>query len=464
MSEGELELSNRRGALEPLMPDPTHLGLLTDLYELTMAAGYWSAGVAERSATFDLFFRELPARRNFIVAAGLEQAVHYLLNLQFSDGDLAYLSSLPVFRHVPAGWFDALRSLRFTGDVWAMPEGTVAFPGEPLLRVTAPLMQAQIIETYLLTSLAYPSSVSTKSARIVRAAQGRSVVDFGTRRGHGPQAGLLAARASFIGGCSGTSNTLAAQRLGIPPLGTMAHSWIMVFEDEREAFEKFAMVFPQQATFLIDTYDTLEGARNAIRSGARAAALRLDSGDLLSLSWQVRKILDDAGWHDVAIFASGDLNEYKIEQLVAARSPIDAFGVGTELATVADAPSLSVVYKLVDFEGPGDHTGRIKLSSGKQTYPGRKQVFRESGPDGVFRRDVIGLSSEALSGKPLLLPIMSDGRLSRPLPTLRHAQKFCAEQLAQLPQELHVLERHANYSVEISRALRAEFEGLANRV
>jgi nicotinate phosphoribosyltransferase len=287
-------------------------------------------------------------------------------------------------------------------------------------------------------------------------------VDFGTRRAPGPQAGLLAARASFIAGFSGTSNTMAAQCLGIPPLGTMAHSWIMAFGDEKQAFERFSKVFPDHATFLIDTYDTMEGVGSAIRSGARPKALRLDSGDLATLSRQVRKILDDAGWHDVTIFASGDLNEYKIQQLLAAQCPIDGFGVGTELTTVADAPSLSVVYKLVEFETPGENGGRIKLSPGKRTYPNRKQVFRRSDSNARFLGDVIGLASENVAGAPLLKPFMAAGALTCPLPSLTEIQQVCRRQLERLPQDLHTLDRRADYSVEISPALQAEYDRLAH--
>ena len=437
------------------------LGIVTDLYELTMAAAYWSAGLADNRATFDLFFRELPPHRSYMVTAGLEQAVHYLLNLQFAESDVNYLRSQPVFAHAPADWYEALRRLRFTGDVWAIPEGTVVFPNEPLMRVTGPAMEAQIAETYLLTSLAFQTSVASKAARLVSAAGGRNVVDFGSRRAHGPQAGLLAARASFIGGCVGTSNTAAAEQLGIQPVGTMAHSWIMAFEDEREAFRNFAAVFPERATFLIDTYDTIEGARNAVRCGAKPAAVRLDSGDFVALSKQVRQILDEAGWRDVTIFASGDLNEYKIANLIAAGSPIDSFGVGTELVTVAEAPSLGVVYKLVDFEGTRDHSGRIKLSTHKQTYPGRKQVFRESRSDGTFHRDVIGLASESLPGEPLLELVVSGGKLVRPMPSLQNLQLRSRNQVGRLPTPLLALERGWTYPVEISSMLQAEFDRLA---
>ncbi len=443
-----------------MLLDPERLGIVTDLYELTMSAAYWSAGLAERRATFDLFFRELPPRRNYMVAAGLEQALHFLLHFQFTDDDIRYLKSLPNFAHASAGWFDALRKLRFTGDVWAIPEGTVVFPGEPLMRVTARLMEAQLVETFLLTSLAFQTSVATKAARLLTASRGRDVVDFGSRRAHGPQAGMLAARASFIGGCTGTSNMAAAELLDIPPVGTMAHSWIMAIEDEREAFERFAAVFPDRPTFLIDTYDTVEGARNAMRCSRRPGAVRLDSGDIGQLAREVRALFDAGGWHDVKIFASGDLNEYKIDALVAAGAPIDAFGVGTELTTVADAPSLGCVYKLVELEGT-DHSGRIKLSTGKRTYPGRKQVFRLTGNAGKYQSDVIGLAEEKLPGEPLLQPVMTEGKLLQPLPPLQELQSHCCRQREQLPSPLHDLDGRSAYPVEISEALQAEYDRLA---
>ncbi len=448
-----------------LLLDASRLGLVTDLYELTMAAAYWSAGLADRSATFELFFRSLPASRSFMVAAGLEQALYYLMNVRFADDDIRYLRGLAIFAHAPAAWFESLCEWRFTGDVWAIPEGTIVFPNEPLLRVTAPLAEAQIVETYLLTTLAYQSSVATKAARVCTAARGRGVVDFGTRRGHGPQAGMWAARAAFIGGCVGTSNVAAAERLGIPPLGTLAHSFIMAIEDEREAFESFAAVFPDRPTFLIDTFDTLEGARNALRTLHRPGQVRLDSGDLAALSREVRRVLDEGGAPDVKIFASGDLNEYKIDALVAGGAPIDAFGVGTELTTVADAPSLGCVYKLVEVAGgsggEAGETGRIKLSAGKRTYPGRKQVFQHLGPDGRFDRDIIGLADEQLPGERLLEQVMRDGQLVGPTPGLGSLQERCRTQLGRVSTELLAIDGHTTYPVEMSDALEAEFQRVA---
>src|ERR1043166_5288826 len=320
-----------------------------------MAAGYFVHGLARQRATFELWVRRLPVCRNYLITAGLEQAVHYLEHLSFAPEQIEYLRRHRAFQNVQAEWFEHLKQFRFTGDVWAIPEGTVIFAGEPLMRITAPLEEAQVIETYLITTITYQTMVASKAARVATVARGRDVFDFGSRRAHGPQAGLLAARAAYIGGCVGTSNAEAGRLLDIPTLGTQAHAWIMAFGDEQDAFRRFAQVFPQSATLLIDTYDTAQGVRNALASGAAMQAVRLDSGDLLALSREVRQILDQAGRSDVKIVASGDLNEYKIDDLLAQGAPIDAFGVGTELVTSRDDPSLGMVYKLVEqqtAEGP----------------------------------------------------------------------------------------------------------------
>ncbi len=442
---------------EPLVYEPQQAGLLTDLYELTMIAGYWSAGLTDRVATFDLFVRRLPPRRNFLIYAGLEQAIHYLTNLKFSAEQLDYLRRLEQFRHVPAEWFDWLARLGFSGEVWSIPEGTAVFAGEPLLRVTAPLAEAQLVETFLLSVIGYQTSVATKAARLSIAAGGRPLVDFGSRRAHGPQAGMLAARAAYIGGCIGTSNTEAARLLGIPPFGTMAHSWVMAFEQEQESFRQFARLFPN-STFLIDTYDTLQGARHAIGCGAKPAAVRLDSGDLAAEGRRVRSELDAAGWHEVKLFGSGDLNEYRIRDLLVAGAPFDAFGVGTELVTVADAPHLGVVYKLVELSGPTGPAGRIKLSEGKQTWPGRKQVFRQYDASGMLLHDLVGLADESLPGEPLLKQVLVEGDLVEPLPSLQQIQERCRQQLERLPAELRDLEQQADCEVKPSERLEAEFE------
>jgi nicotinate phosphoribosyltransferase len=280
--------------IHSLFPDPEHLGLLTDLYELTMAAGYFVHGMADQRVTFELWIRRLPESRNYLVCAGLEQAVHYLQHLHFSQAEIDYLRAHPTVQRVPAAWFERLANLRFTGDLWAIPEGTVVFADEPLLRVTGPMMEAQIVETFLITTLTMQTLVASKAGRVVTVAGGRPIIDFGSRRAHGPQAGLLAARAAYIAGCQGTSNTEAGRLLGMSTLGTQAHSWIMAFDDEKEAFLKFGQVFPT-ATMLIDTYDTIQGVKNALESGVAMQAVRLDSGDLLELSREVRRILDQAG-------------------------------------------------------------------------------------------------------------------------------------------------------------------------
>jgi nicotinate phosphoribosyltransferase len=444
-----------------LGPDDRHLGLLTDLYELTMAAGYHVHGMADQRVTFELWIRRLPSCRSYLVAAGLEQAVHYLRHLSFAPEQIAYLREHPAFRHVPNDWFERLASLRFNGDVWAIPEGTVVFQGEPLLRVSGPFIQAQIVETYLITTLTMQTLIASKAARVATAARGRPVFDFGSRRAHGPQAGLLAARAAYIGGCVGTSNTEAGRLLGIPALGTQAHSWVMAFPDEQEAFRKFGQVFPDSSILLIDTYDTVQGARNAVASAAAMQAVRLDSGDLGTLSKEIRTILDDAGRQDVKIVASGDLNEYKIRALLAGGAPIDIFGVGTELVTSRDDPSLNAVYKLVEQQTPAGSLGRFKLSPGKKTYPYPKQVYRRCDAYGTFRGDRIVKTTSREDGEPLLAPVLHQGELTEPLPQLEECRRHCTEQLSRLPEELLALEPCQTYPVQVSEELEIELSRLA---
>ncbi len=449
--------------IQSLFPDSAHLGLLTDLYELTMAAGYFAHGMAEQKATFELWVRRLPSCRNYLVCTGLEQAVHYLQHFQFSSDEIEYLHGHPVFDRVPSEWFQRLIDLRFTGDLWAVPEGTVVFGGEPLLRVTGPLMEGQILETYLITTLTMQTLVASKAARVVTAAQGRPIFDFGSRRAHGPQAGLLDARAAFIGGCQGTSNTEAGRLLGIPTLGTQAHSWIMAFDDEKEAFHKFGQVFPT-ATMLIDTYDTIQGVKNALESGAAMEAVRLDSGDLLSLSRQVRQILDEAGRQEVKLVASGDLNEYKIRDLLAAGAPINLFGVGTELVTSRDEPTLSTVYKLVEQETAHGLVGRMKESAEKKSYPFAKQIYRIIGEDGKFRYDLVTRATESpvwegeapasvAQAEPLLTEVLHRGQLVRQLPSLDESREHCRQQLSRLPEELLDLAEHRAYPIRFSPEL-----------
>lgn len=386
-------------------------GLLTDLYELTMAAGYFAAAKHDETATFELTIRRLPRNRDFVIAAGLHRAVDYLQNLRFTANEIAYLRGLPSLQNAPAGFWDYLADFHFSGDVFAVPEGTVLYEGQPVMTVRAPLIEGQIPETYLLAAIGYETLVATKAARIVHAAAGRDIIEFGTRRAHTPEAGVIGARAAYIGGCAGTSNTLAGYKYGIPVLGTAAHSWVMSFASETEAFERLQRLLGERTVHLIDTYDTLEGARNAVRVGRPLWGVRIDSGDLNRLSREVRTILDEAGLTDARIMASGDLDESKIETLVSEGAPIDAFGVGTELTTSADAPSIGAVYKVVAIGNIGSVRYPMKSSPSKQTIPGAKQLFRL--PD----HDVLALSTECISGaEALLKPVILGGKLIHPLP------------------------------------------------
>lgn len=418
-----------------------------------MAAGYFAEGMAERQSVFELFVRRLPPRRGYLLAAGLEQAVDYLTAFSFGPEAVAYLRGLPVFRHVPDAFFAYLETLRFTCDVEAIPEGTVVFPNEPLLRVTGPLLQAQLVETFLLATLNHQTLIASKAARVAQAAQGRAVVEFGGRRAHGFDAALYGARAAVIGGCVGTSNTLAGERFGIDVYGTAAHAFTMAFASEREAFHSFTRLFPEHATLLVDTYDTLEGTRRAAETGAGLRAVRIDSGDLAALSKQVRAILDEAGLYQTKIMASSDLEEGRIRALLATGAPIDLFGVGTEMITSRDAPALGGVYKLVAIERDGELTPVRKLSADKATYPCAKQVFREPGPDGRISADTLALAGESLPGEPLVHPVLRGGQLMTPLPTLAAIRARSAEQLAALPEAARDLENPQPIPLRVSQEL-----------
>jgi nicotinate phosphoribosyltransferase len=390
-------------------PAPTSTGLLVDLYQLTMGESYLAEGLSEREATFSLFYRSLPAGWGYLLAAGLEAALRYLEELRFGDDDLAYLEGTGLFS--PA-FLERLRSFRFSGSVRAVPEGTAVFPGEPLLEVTAPILEAQIAETMVLNELQLQTLVASKAARSVEAAGGRTLVDFSLRRTHGGEAGLKVARASHLAGFDATSNVLAGHRYGIPLAGTMAHSYVQSFEDELAAFRAFARAYPDDAILLVDTYDTLEGARLAVtvaheleEEGHRLRGVRLDSGDLVDLSRRARELLDRAGFADATVFASGGLDEAEIARLVEAGAAVDGFGVGTKMGVSADAPFLDLVYKLVEIDG----RPVLKLSPGKATLPGRKQVWRIR-KDGLAAHDVLGLAGSSGDGEPLLHEVMRDGR------------------------------------------------------
>jgi nicotinate phosphoribosyltransferase len=429
--------------------------LVTDLYQLTMAAGYFEAGKTREIATFELFIRRLPYNRNYVIAAGLQQAVDYLLHLGFTGEEIDYLRGLPQFQCVSPGFFDALRDFRFTGDLFAVREGTPLFPGEPFLTVRAPLMEAQLPETYLLATIGFQSLIATKASRMIDAACGRDVVEFGTRRAHSPEAGIYAGRAAYIGGCTGTSNVEAGMRFGIPVFGTAAHSWVLSFQTETEANEALQSLLGPATIYLIDTYDTLEGARRAAKLGRPLWGVRLDSGNLKELAPAVRRILDAAGLQDAKIMATGDLTEYKILELMAADLPIDGFGVGTDLATSSDAPSLGGIYKMVEIESEGVKRYTAKYSPGKATMPGAKQIFRY--PD----RDVLGCASEcpccpkaARETEALLRPVILGGELVEPLPGVQAAREYCAAALRRFPVLLRSLFTQEDaWRVEHSREL-----------
>lgn len=435
----------------PAHDNPLRSALFTDLYELTMARAY-SAESMDHPAVFELSFRTMPQCRNFILAAGLADVVEYLESWRFTRSDLDYLGGLGGF---PDDFLALLAGLRFTGDVYAVPEGTVVFENEPVLQIVAPMIQAQIVETFILNQVHFQSIAASKAARIVLAAQGRAVVDFGSRRAHGADAAMKAARSAYIAGASGTSNVLAGKCFGLPLYGTMAHSYIQAHEDQSLAFEAFARLFPE-TTLLVDTYDTLDGvaavARLAERMGGdfHVRAIRLDSGDLAGLSRASRVILDAAGLHHVRIFASSELDEYAVESLVQGGAPIDAFGVGTRMVVSADAPDLDMAYKLVEYDG----VPRAKFSTRKVMYPGRKQVRRFTAA-GRLSHDLVCGHDEEPGGEPLLRQVMRQGNpTAEGRESLNACRARAAAELATLPDDLKGLGKASPYSVECSSFLK----------
>ncbi len=430
----------------------TGKALLVDLYELTMAAAYFEHHI-DCHATFELFVRHLPPQRSYLVAAGLDSALSYLENLHFTEDDVHFLRDQSAFRTVSPEFFDYLRQFQFHGDVRAVAEGTLVFADEPLLQVTAPVMEAQIAETYLLSVIHYETLVASKAARVVRAAAGRPVLEFGTRRAHGPEAGVRAARAACVGGCAATSNVLAGALYHLPLAGTAAHSWTQVFSDERRSFETLLETFPDTAILLVDTYDPLVGAEIAATLGTPVPGVRLDSGDMLEKSRYVREILDRHGRRATQIVASGDLNEYKIEELIAHGAPIDSFGVGTDLVTSRDVPALSVVYKLVETEKSGVVEPKTKFSEEKVYWPGRKQVFRFS-QHGKYHHDLLARAEEEYpAASPLLQTVMKAGRRLAPAPPVKEIRELTLANLACLPEAYHSLREAPAYPVEKSVGL-----------
>ena len=415
--------------------------LLTDLYQLTMAAGYWAEGKTHELATFELFTRKLPPHRDFLVAAGLAQAVDYLLNLRFTGDEIQFLRRLPQLQRAPDSFFEYLREFRFTGDVWAMPEGTPLLPNEPILTLRAPVIEAQIPETYLLAQIGFQTMIASKCVHVLQAAGELPVVEMGTRRAHGPEAGVLAARACYLAGAAGTSNVLAGQLYGVPVYGTAAHSWVMSFSRESQSFAALQKLLGPGTIYLIDTYDTLRAARTVSELGEPLWGVRIDSGDLAVLSRKVRQILDEAGLHRAKIMVTGDLHEDKIRALIESGAPIDSLGVGTDLATSADAPNIGVIYKMVEMDG----RYTAKNSEAKATLPGHKQVFRQAD------RDVLALAKEEFPGEPLLQPVLANGKLAKPLPGL---EEIRAQVKRRLPPPSRVVVSHA--LLEIQSELQSE--------
>lgn len=436
------------------------LGLFTDLYELTMAQAFYQQGMFA-PATFSLFARQYPPNRAYLVAAGLDDVLAYLENFHFSPDNLDYLRSTGIF---DGNFLEYLKDLRFTGSVRAIPEGRLFFANEPVLEVTAPIIEAQIAETFIINQVNFQSLLTTKAARCVFAAQGRPLADFAARRTHGIDAALKMARCGYIAGFQSTSNVLASQRYGIPPSGTMAHSRISSFVSEIDAFRAYAESFPDRAVLLLDTYDTIQGAYHAAvvaremkAAGHKLVAVRLDSGDFADLSQRVRRILDEANLGYVKIVASGGLDEYEIERLVQAQAPIDSFGVGTKVGVSADAPWSDMAYKLVAYNG----RPVMKLSADKASMPGPKQVMRLLDTNGKFSRDIIAQSDESLPGaEPLLQSVMSNGQPTAPSPTLDEIRNTLANDLQRLDDQHKGLYNPPHYPVGIS----GQLEQLARQV
>lgn len=432
--------------------NPSDHALLTDLYQLTMAQAYLEQGMAD-TAVFEFFVRRLPPQRNFLLAAGIAQVTDYLTSLRFSADDLAWLDQT---RRFSSNLLRYLEGLRFSGSVDAMAEGTVFFPNEPILRAVAPMPMAQLVETRIMNLLNFQTMIASKAARSVLIAEGKPLIDFGLRRAHGAEAGLYAARASYLAGFAGTATVLAGRAFGMPIFGTMAHSFVQAHRDEADSFLHFAQAQPDNVVLLIDTYDTEAAAQKVVALAPTLAAkgipvkgVRLDSGDLADHARKVRKILDEGGLPHATILASGNLDEYRLRDLILSRAPIDSFAVGTAMTTSADAPSLDCAYKLQEYAGRPCR----KRSEGKATWPGRKQVYRMRGADGQWEYDVLTTSTDEQKGEALLQPIMREGNLVRPLPSLMDSRNHAAEQLAQLPPALKRLEPAGPYEVRISEAL-----------
>ena len=441
---------------------PSTSPLTTDLYELNMVQAYLDRG-EDATAVFEFFVRRLPERRGFLLTAGLEDALGFLETMRYSDEDIAWLRSTGRFRD---NLLDYLAAFRFTGDVHAIPEGSVCFPNAPLIRITAPLPQAQLVESRLINILHFQTMIASKAARMVLAAPGKILSDFGLRTAHGAEAGLYSARASYIAGFGGAANVLAGQRYGIPVVGTMAHSFIQVHDDEATAFENYARSRPDGVILLIDTYDTEAGARKVVDLAPRLKAdgiaikgVRIDSGDLIASARKVRRIFDDGGLRDAIILVSGGINEDTLQTMMAAQAPIDGFGIGVNLDASIDAPSLDCAYKLQEYAG----TPKRKLSEGKTTWPGRKQVWRVYDEAGRMAGDTLSLESDSRPGDTLVAPVMRGGKRLAPAPTLADIRARAARDLARLPERLRQLQPGVAYPVTVGDTLQALAAGMGRK-
>ncbi len=440
--------------------------LRTDLYQLTMMQAYWKSG-HNPEATFDYFVRKIPFG-SYLMTAGLSYVLDYIENLKFADDGLEYLKT----QGFDEGFLNFLRKFKFTGNILAMPEGSIAFPLEPMIRVTAPIIEAQLVETFILNKMNFSTLIATKASRVVHSARGRSIAEFGLRRAQG-DGHLEATRATYIGGCDSTSSVLAGMKLGIPVSGTMAHSFVTSFDHEIDAFRAYADAFPKKCFLLIDTYNSIEGAKKAIvvgkeleNKGERLLGVRLDSGDLNELSKRVREILDEAGLGYVKIVASGDLNEWKIDELMKKGAKIDMFGVGTELITARPTPALDGIYKLSDVVEKGKHIPKMKLSEEtvKATLPGKKMVWRIF-ENGKFKKDVISLDDEVFdNAKPLLEEVVRNGKIVCERPALSGIRRKANKNFSCLPDRYKELEGAPIYPVEFSRGLITLRETIVERI
>ncbi|MHA2009463.1 MAG: nicotinate phosphoribosyltransferase [Promethearchaeota archaeon] len=439
--------------------DDKNMILSTDFYQLTMSAAYYQQNLEnnvnedEDIAIFELFIRKLPKNRNYLIFAGLEQIIYYLLNARFNERIIDFLRNKPVFKNIDSSFFDEyLPNFKFNLDLWSMDEGNFFFPNEPVIRVKGPMIHAQLAETYLLNVINFQTVVASKASRIRNIAPNKVLLEFGTRRSHSPLAGVYAARASYIAGFDGTSNVIADIELGINSTGTMAHSFVQKFESELESFNVYFNIYNENSILLIDTYDTEKAAEFSAKYGNKIKGVRIDSGDLIDHSRKVRKILDENGCEKVIIVASSDLNEYEIKKIIDENAPIDAFGVGTELATSSDDPTISGVYKLIDY----NNTPRIKFSEEKITYPGIKQIFRVYDGNGKFKEDILALESEFSpnNSEPLLNPIMKNGKLINDLPNIDDIQRHYLENIKKLPEKYKKLEEIGINKLKISDKIR----------